>query len=98
MTDRLSTAARSALMSRVRGKNTGPEKLVCSALRARGVYFSTHASRLPGRPDIVFWRARVVVFIDGDFWHGWRFPAWEQKLPEFWKAKIGRNRSRDQLN
>ncbi len=39
-----------------------------------------------------------MVFIDGDFWHGWRFPAWEQKLPEFWKAKIGRNRSRDQLN
>jgi DNA mismatch endonuclease (patch repair protein) len=50
---------------------------------------------LPGVPDIVFGKARVVVFIDGDFWHGYRFPSWECKLSDFWKTKILKNRQRD---
>jgi DNA mismatch endonuclease (patch repair protein) len=53
---------------------------------------------LPGRPDFVFVRARVAVFVDGDFWHGWRFPLWEHKLSPFWKKKIGDNRVRDLRN
>jgi DNA mismatch endonuclease (patch repair protein) len=47
---------------------------------------------------MVFYQARVVVFVDGDFWHGWRFPLWSSRLPEFWKAKIDRNRARDRRN
>jgi DNA mismatch endonuclease (patch repair protein) len=40
----------------------------------------------------------VVVFIDGDFWHGYRFPKWENDVSDFWRNKISRNRYRDQKN
>jgi DNA mismatch endonuclease (patch repair protein) len=53
---------------------------------------------LPGKPDIVFTKAKVAVFIDGDFWHGYRFPAWEHKVSEFWRKKISKNRDRDKKN
>ena len=51
------------------------EKLVQRELRARGLRFRCHVRTLPGRPDIVFPRERVALFVDGDFWHGWRLPA-----------------------
>jgi len=53
---------------------------------------------LPGKPDIVFVSARVVVFLDGDFWHGYRFGLWEDTLSAFWRKKIGETRRRDQRN
>jgi DNA mismatch endonuclease (patch repair protein) len=40
----------------------------------------------------------VVVFVDGDYWHGWRFPTWKDKLPPYWKQKIEKNRQRDRRN
>ena len=98
MTDVMSPEARSRLMSRIRGKDTGPERRLRSVLHARGLRFRKHVRELPGTPDIVFTRARVVVFVDGDFWHGWRFPLWEHKLSPFWAEKIRRNRQRDRRN
>lgn len=89
---------RSALMSRIRGKNTGPERIVVDALRAKRFAFRCHVKDLPGRPDIIFNKTKVAVFIDGDFWHGWRFPLWKGKLTRRWKAKIAANRIRDQRN
>lgn len=53
---------------------------------------------LPGRPDIVFSSARVIVFVDGDFWHGYRYPAWTRRLSPYWHQKIQRNRLRDRRN
>jgi DNA mismatch endonuclease (patch repair protein) len=53
---------------------------------------------LPGKPDIVFPKERVVVCLDGDFWHGYRFPQWKHKYPKFWQDKIGTTRKRDQRN
>jgi DNA mismatch endonuclease (patch repair protein) len=53
---------------------------------------------LPGSPDIVFAREKVAIFIDGDFWHGWRLPAWEHKLSPFWREKLRANRKRDRRN
>jgi DNA mismatch endonuclease (patch repair protein) len=47
---------------------------------------------------MVFTTARVVVFIDGDFWHGWHFPKWYKRLSPYWYEKIARNRRRDQAN
>ncbi|QYU68676.1 very short patch repair endonuclease [Leptolyngbya sp. 15MV] len=85
-------------MSRIRGRDTGPERAVTGALRTRGWNFETHARDLPGRPDIVFRDAMVAVFVDGDFWHGWRFPVWRDKLSEKWEAKIQANRRRDARN
>jgi DNA mismatch endonuclease (patch repair protein) len=63
-----------------------------------GVAFEQHATDLPGRPDIVFREKRIAVFIDGSFWHGWRFPLWQGKLTPKWAEKIAANRSRDQRN
>ncbi|MHB9150707.1 MAG: very short patch repair endonuclease [Thermoleophilia bacterium] len=98
MTDNLTPSQRSFCMSRVKGKDTGIEKAVRSELHRRGLRFRKHVSSLPGKPDVVFSRARVIVFIDGDFWHGYRLPAWEEKVSDFWKAKIGRTRERDAKN
>ena len=46
----------------------------------------------------MFRHAAVAVFVDGDFWHGWRFPAWRHKLSEPWEAKLETNLRRDRRN
>lgn len=98
MPDKLTPAQRSYCMSRIRGKDTGIELRVRSALHKRGLRFRKHVKELPGKPDIVFKKSRIVVFVDGDFWHGYRFPTWESKVSDFWKQKISKNRSRDKKN
>lgn len=85
-------------MKRVKLKDGSLEIQVRHELRARGLRFQRHIHALPGRPDIVFRRAKVAVFVDGDFWHGWRLPAWEHKLSPFWRDKLRANRARDQRN
>lgn len=85
-------------MSRIRGKDTGPERALAAAMAVQGWEWESHARDLPGRPDFVFRDARVAVFVDGDFWHGWRFPQWRDKLSEKWEAKIEGNRRRDSKN
>jgi len=85
-------------MSRIKGKNTGPERIIFAQLRKHGVYFARHAKDLPGCPDIVFRRGKLAVFVDGDFWHGWRFPLWQHKLSENWRRKIAATRERDNRN
>lgn len=96
--DNLTRAQRSYCMSQVKGRDTSLERLVRSQLHKRGMRFRKHVKELPGRPDIVFPRERVAVFIDGDFWHGYRLPAWEQGLSAFWQRKIRGNRERDKRN
>jgi DNA mismatch endonuclease (patch repair protein) len=85
-------------MARIRGKNTKPERMVEKSLAERCLQFETHPADLPGRPDIAFRREKVAVFIDGDFWHGWRFPLWQKKLVPKWQEKIAGNRARDLRN
>ena len=85
-------------MSSIKGKDTGPETRVRSELHKRGFRFRKHLKELPGQPDVVFTKAKVAVFIDGDFWHGYRFPTWEHKVSAFWKTKISKNRERDAKN
>jgi DNA mismatch endonuclease (patch repair protein) len=85
-------------MSRVKQKDTDLELIIRSGLRKLGCRFRTNVRDLPGKPDIVFSKAKLAVFIDGDFWHGYRFPLWRHKLKPFWKRKITKNRSRDQQN
>ena len=85
-------------MSRICGKHTGIEEIIEGLLDGEGLIFDRHASDLPGRPDFVIRDARVVIFVGGDFWHGWRFPLWCDKLSEKWEAKIDVTRKRDQRN
>lgn len=96
--DRLGRERRSLLMSKVRQKGTDIERLVGRELRRSGHRFQKNLKGLPGSPDLVFRRHRVAVFIDGDFWHGYRYPRWRHKLRPFWREKIEANRRRDQRN
>ena len=96
--DNLTPKQRSYCMSRVKGKDTSIEVSVRSELHRRGFRFRKHVKDLPGKPDVVFPRSKVVVFIDGDFWHGYRFPAWKHEVSDFWMKKISKNRERDNKN
>jgi DNA mismatch endonuclease, patch repair protein len=96
--DIMSAEKRSAVMSRIRGKDTQPELLVRRVLHAMGYRFRLHRRDLPGTPDIVFPSRRKVVFVHGCFWHGHPgcpFAVMPKTRPEFWATKIGRNRERD---
>ena len=94
-------------MSAVRNKDTQPELLLRRELHRRGLRYRLHVAGLPGRPDVVFTRARLAVFVDGDFWHGggWRergFDSMEAQFanhhdPEKWIRKIRQNMARDAL-
>jgi DNA mismatch endonuclease (patch repair protein) len=95
--DIISPERRSALMSRIKGRDTGIELLVRRGLHALGFRFRLGGSGLPGRPDIVLPKYRTVVFVHGCFWHRHdchlvRLP---KTRPEFWKAKIDANGERD---
>lgn len=98
MADHLTPERRSWNMSRIKGMNTKPEIEVRKCAYRRGLRYRTHIMSLPGRPDMIFSGAGVVVFIDGDFWHGWHFPKWKQRLSPYWKEKIERNIKRDKKN
>ncbi len=91
-----SPAKRSEVMSRIRGEDTGPEISLRRALYSMGLRYRVHPSDLPGRPDIVFSRARVAVFVHGCFWHGcpqhYSAPISRRG---FWKRKLTDNRRRD---
>ena len=98
MADHMTPKQRSRAMSRVKLRNGSLERVVQSELQDLGLRFTCHDRSLPGSPDIVFPRQRVAVFVDGDFWHGWRLPAWEHKLSRFWRDKLRANRCRDRRN
>lgn len=86
-------------MSRIRKTDTKPELTIRRLSFARGLRYRKYVSSLPGKPDLVFSGPKVAVFVDGDFWHGWRFEEWEHKLSSpYWKKKIRRNRTRDREN
>jgi len=85
------------MMSGIRGKNTKPELLIRKALHARGFRYRLHCD-LPGKPDICLPKHRAVIFVHGCFWHGHgcHLFKWPSTRPEFWRAKIGRNREVDE--
>lgn len=85
-------------MRAVRTSGTDLELAIASLLRARRLRFERNAKDLPGKPDIVFREQRVAVFIDGDFWHGYRFPLWKDRVSLFWQRKIEATRARDRRN
>ena len=98
MTDVFSQEKRSAIMARIRGKDTTPERTVRSVLHRLGYRFRLHGPGLPGTPDIIFPSRRKVIFVHGCFWHG-HLRCKRASLPKtrtaFWRNKIGGNRARD---
>jgi DNA mismatch endonuclease (patch repair protein) len=98
MTDTLTPAQRSWNMSRIRSRDTSPEKTVRSLLHRLGFRFRLHAKKLPGHPDIVLARHRTVVFVHGCFWHRHprcRFATTPGTRTAFWQTKFDRNVARD---
>lgn len=97
MVDVVNRATRSRMMAGIRGKNTKPELFVRCGVFKRGFRFRLHVRNLPGRPDLVFARYKVVIFVHGCFWHGHdcRFFKAPRTNAKFWRIKIGGNRRRD---
>ncbi|ATB39391.1 very short patch repair endonuclease [Cystobacter fuscus] len=88
--------SRSEQMSRIRGKDTSPERILRSALWRAGLRFRLQARTPHGRPDVVFPKARVAVFIDGCFWHGCpEHYVRPRTRNEFWSSKLLENVERD---
>ena len=91
------------IMSSIHSTDTRPELLLRRALWSKGYRYRVHYKGLPGKPDVVFTKAKVAVFCDGDFWHGHNWAlrgmaSLEEELSsytEFWKEKILRNIQRD---
>ena len=97
MADIFTKAKRSAVMARIRSRgNMATELRMIALFRAEGITGWRRGARLFGKPDFVFRRERVVVFVDGCFWHGCpkhaTLPAGNRA---FWKAKFARNAARD---
>lgn len=96
--DVVDAATRSRMMAGIKGTNTKPELLVRKGLHALGFRYRLHGKDVPGKPDLVLKKYRAAIFVHGCFWHGhdchlFKMPS---TRPEFWEAKIGRNRERDQ--
>ena len=84
-------------MSRVRSRDTKPEKIVRSVLFSMGFRFRLCQKNLPGKPDIVLKKYKTVIFVHGCFWHGHE-NCKNARIPksniDFWKGKIERNKQR----
>ncbi len=93
------TPERSKIMAKIRGKNTKPELAFRKALYSKGFRYRIDYRKLIGRPDIVLKKYKTVIFIDGEYWHGYNWQERKEKIKtnrDFWIAKIERNMQRDQ--
>ena len=95
--DKITKEKRSSVMSRIRSRGTKFEEDFIRSLRSKvKLKFETNVQAMRGKPDIVFRRKRVCVFLDSNFWHGWQYPRWKHLLKnDFWRNKIENNRRRD---
>lgn len=92
------TPERSKIMGKIRGKNTKPELAFRKALWASGYRYRIDYKKLIGKPDIALKKYKTVIFIDGEFWHGFNWEERKGKIKtnrEFWIPKIERNIQRD---
>jgi DNA mismatch endonuclease (patch repair protein) len=101
MADIWTEEKRSAVMAKIRSKNTKPERLLRSLLFANGLRYRLHRKDLSGKPDIVFQKYRTVLFVHGCFWH-FHAACREGRIPasnsSFWQEKLSKNISRDAAN
>jgi DNA mismatch endonuclease (patch repair protein) len=98
MTDVFTPEKRSAVMRRVKSRDTTPERLVRKLLTELGVRYRLHRADLPGKPDIVMAGRRLAIQIHGCFWHGHdcaRGSRVPKQNTDYWLAKVGRNVARD---
>ncbi|MEX2588784.1 MAG: very short patch repair endonuclease [Chitinophagales bacterium] len=95
--DFYTTAKRSKIMSKIKGKNTKPELIFRKALWKAGLRYRIN-NKLPGKPDISIKKYKLAIFIDGEYWHGYNWKERKKKIKKnrkFWIPKIERNMQRD---
>ncbi|MAN27704.1 very short patch repair endonuclease [Mesonia oceanica] len=93
------TKKRSKIMSKIKGKDSKPEVKFRKALWHLGYRYRKNYKKLIGKPDIVFQKYKTVIFIDGEFWHGYKWNEKKENIKSnraFWIPKIERNMQRDQ--
>lgn len=99
--DNISKQQRSRNMSRIRSKNTKPEIAVRKAISKYGVKYRLHLSNLPGKPDIVIRKKKIVIFINGCFWHqhnGCKRKSLPKTNIEYWNKKLSDNIEKQNRN
>lgn len=98
MIDVVDKKTRSRMMAGIRGKDTLPEITVRKFLHSKGFRYRLHVKTLPGKPDLVFPKYHLALFIHGCFWHrhkGCRYATTPASNPEFWQKKFDDNVRRD---
>lgn len=98
--DTVSKAVRSRNMSRIRSRDTMPERVVRSLLHRMGYRFRLHGKGLPGRPDVVLTRYRTVILVHGCFWHRHKmcpYASIPKTRKQFWRTKFNANVARDRV-
>lgn len=101
MADNLSKEVRSYNMRQIKAKNTKPEILVRKFLFSKGYRYRIHDKKLPGKPDIVLPKYKIVILINGCFWHGHEgcgYYILPKTNTDWWVAKIEKNKLRDVEN
>jgi len=92
------TKKRSEIMRAIKSENTSPEEKLRKSLWGQGYRYRKNYKRLPGNPDIIFASSKVAVFVDGEFWHGYKWESKKKKISSnrgYWIDKIERNINRD---
>jgi DNA mismatch endonuclease (patch repair protein) len=93
--DIFSPEKRSQVMSRIRSKNTKAELAIRKRLYSLGLRYRVNDRRVMGKPDIVFFKKKIAIFVDGDWWHGRQYLIKKRNYNIFWKNKIKSNIVRD---
>ena len=86
-------------MSRIKGRKTKPEEIIAKYLFSQGFRYRRNVKKLPGTPDIVLKKYKIVIFVNGCFWHmheGCKYFVWPKDNSEFWKNKLLVNKERDE--
>ena len=99
--DTVSKSQRSYNMSRIKSKDTGPEMTVRKKLFSRGLRYRLHVKTLPGKPDLVVKKYKVIVDVRGCFWHGHKnckYSSQPKSNSQYWTEKIDKNKDRDHKN
>lgn len=98
--DKISKSQRSNNMRAIRSKDTSIELMLRKELWRRGLRYRVNCKDVYGKPDILFVKAKVAIFCDGDFWHGKNYNEntfARSDNSEFWNNKIIRNMERDRI-
>lgn len=92
------TEARSSLMKKIKSKNTTPELKLRKVLWSLGIRYRLNSKSIIGKPDISIKKYKIVIFIDGEFWHGYKWKEKRDRIKsnrEYWIPKIEKNMKRD---